>query len=732
MNKLYIFLFLLFFFGTLQAETPWKAVWISHETSQSLPNQWLCYRKVTEVQSVPQKAIARIAADSKYWLWINGRQVVFEGGLKRGPAPGETYYDEVDIAPFLQKGENTIAALVWYFGKNGFSHAGSGRAGFLFDCQTPGMEILSDISWNCDTYRAYQDTDAPHPNYRLPESNIRFDARLEIEGWNLPGQNKIRTPAMRVGDADAPPFGKLVKRPIPLWKYYGLKEYPEVKKSGDTLLCKLPYNAQVTPWFKIEASQPGLTVGMITDNYTTGNGKSYSVRAEYITREGIQEYENLGWMNGHVMKYIIPSGVKVLEVKYRETGYNTDFAGSFQCNDPFLNELWKRSARTLYVNMRDTYYDCPERERAQWWGDVVNELGQTFYALDPRSHQLTTKAILELINWQRADGVIYSPVPAGNWTKELPLQMLASVGWFGFYTHYFYGGDAGFVPLIYDGLHRYLHDVWQTDENGLVKLRHGDWSWADSYGGTDDLVMTNCWYYMALKAEREFAGMLNKTKDVAEITALMEGIEKSFDKHFWTGTAYRSPDFKGADDDRTQALAVVSGLASKDKYPALVNVLKREYHSAPYMERFIIEALFMMNEPVFALERMKSRYAKMMSYDFSTLFEVWDFKTAPNDANTNNHAWTGWPIIMLGKKVCGVEPTSPGFKSFRIAPQPGNLTEASTVVPSVNGDIKVSVVRKGKNLTVTATVPAGTTAEVCFPSGKVIPLTPGVHTVKGK
>ncbi|MDR2039758.1 MAG: glycoside hydrolase [Bacteroidales bacterium] len=732
MKKNSLLLFLLFFSCTLYAEVPWKAVWISHETSQSVPNQWLCYRKVVNVPSVPGIAVARIAADSKYWLWINGKMVVFEGGLKRGPAPGETYYDEVDVAPFLQAGDNTIAALVWYFGKNGFSHASSGRAGFLFDCQASGVEILTDASWNCDTYRAYQNTGEPHPNYRMPESNIRFDARLEIGDWYLPGQNKIHNPAMRVGDADVPPFGKLVKRPIPHWKDFGLKEYPEMKKSGDTLLCRLPYNAQVTPWFRINASQPGLTVGMITDNYTTGNGRTYSVRAEYITREGVQEYENLGWMSGHVVKYIIPSGVEVLEVKYRETGYNADFTGSFQCNDPFLNELWKRSARTLYVNMRDTYFDCPERERAQWWGDVVNELGQTFYAMDPRSHQLTRKAILELMNWQRADGVIYSPVPAGNWTKELPLQMLASVGWYGFYAHYFYSGDDSFIPLIYDRLHRYLHDVWQIDGDGLVKFRHGDWSWSDSYSGTDDLVMTNSWYYMALKAEREFARILGKTADVKEITSLMEGIEKSFDKRFWTGTAYRSPDFKGADDDRAQALAVVSGLASKDKYPALVKVLKKEFHSAPYMERFIIDALFMMDEPVFALERMKSRYANMMSYDFTTLFEVWNFKSAPNDQNTNNHAWTGWPIITFGQKVCGVEPVSPGFRHFRITPQMGNLTEATTVVPSVLGDIHVSVERKGKNLKVTALVPSGTTAEVCFPSGKCVSLTPGTHTVKGK
>ena len=67
---------------------------------------------------VPRTLTAHIAADSKYWLWINGRMVVFEGGLKRGPSPYDTYYDSVEIAPYLTSGENTIAVLVWHFGKN--------------------------------------------------------------------------------------------------------------------------------------------------------------------------------------------------------------------------------------------------------------------------------------------------------------------------------------------------------------------------------------------------------------------------------------------------------------------------------------------------------------------------------------------------------------------------------------------------------------------------------------
>ena len=119
----------------------WKASWIGTNMCQNQPNTWLNFKKSFQLSDVPDIVVARIAVDSKYWLWINDELVVFEGGLKRGPNPQDTYYDEVDISSYLKRGDNTISILVWYFGKHGFSHKSSGKAGLLFDCQASGLEI---------------------------------------------------------------------------------------------------------------------------------------------------------------------------------------------------------------------------------------------------------------------------------------------------------------------------------------------------------------------------------------------------------------------------------------------------------------------------------------------------------------------------------------------------------------------------------------------------------------
>lgn len=713
------------------ADSNWIGQWISTERSQSKANEWLIYRKTFMMEEIPAYLVAKIAADTKYWLWINDQLVVFEGGLKRGPDIESTYYDEVEIAPYLKKGENMIALLVWHFGKSGFSHVNSGRAGLLFDCQSPQLMLGSDATWNCAVYDAYQDTEAPFPNYRLPESNIRFDARKKIKDWNRTSFSGNLPGAISILQAGEAPLGKLVKRPIPLWKNSGLLSYEKIRKSenGDTLYCRLPYNCQVTPYLKVE-SESGNLIKIQTDNYAGGG--ELNVRAEYITCSDIQEYESYGWMNGHEIWYIIPKGVTVLDVKYRETGYDTNFEGSFTCNDPFYNELWKRSARTLYITMRDNYMDCPDRERAQWWGDEVNELGEAFYALSLSGQQLAVKGIYELMNWQRGDGTIFSPIPSVNWGKELPMQMLASVGWYGFYTQYFYSADSSFVPIIYDRLHRYLHEVWKVDSKGIPKERAGGWTWGDWGEEIDMGLLTTCWYYLALKAEREFAIQLGKQSDVSDINRMMERIEKEFDDRYWTGSCYRSPKYKGKTDDRSQAMAILSGLTSSDKYKILLEVFKKEYHASPYMEKYVLEALFQMKSPDLALQRMKNRYAKMLSYkECTTLFEGWGPGVDGFGGGTINHAWSGGPLTLLSQKVCGIDATSPGFRTFKVEPQLGALTEVSATVPTSFGKIDVSIVKKHSKLEIKIVVPQNTKAEVIFPNGKTSWLESGIHELAG-
>ena len=138
-------------------KTNWQAQWIG-EDSPSIPNTFFKYRYSFTQNEIPTKAMASIATDSKYWLYINEKLVVFEGQLKRGLTPDDTYYDEVNIQPFLQKGNNTIAILVWYWGKEGFCHKSSGKAGLLFEAAIDNKIITSNAEWKTAQHLSYQNT----------------------------------------------------------------------------------------------------------------------------------------------------------------------------------------------------------------------------------------------------------------------------------------------------------------------------------------------------------------------------------------------------------------------------------------------------------------------------------------------------------------------------------------------------------------------------------------------
>lgn len=721
---------------TLHAKADSTPQWITAFENQNATNSWICFQKEFNIKVVPTRASARIAADSKYWLWINGKLVVLEGAVKRGPNPRDTYYDEVDIAPYLKSGHNVLSALVWYFGKEGFSYNPSGSGALLFDCEADEFTLKSDATWKSAMHPSYYTPLKPVPNFRLPESSIGFDARQDVAGWES-GNNlacKHWAAARIVGKEGDAPWNKLHHRVIPMWKDFGLKDYVSqtIRKGDecDTLVCRLPYNAQVMPYMEVNAD-PGRLITILTDHYQ--GGSAYNVRAEYITKQGTQHYENKGWMNGENVYYVYPKDVKLSKVRFRETGYNTEFEGYFHCNDAFLNKMWDKSQRTLYVTMRDTYMDCPDRERAQWWGDEVNESGEAFYALSVSSHLLMKKGMYELIGWQRPTGEIYAPIPSSNYHTELPGQMLASIGYFGFWNYYLNTGDLQTIKDLYPGVKKYMK-VWQKNADGTIKFRAGEWTWGDWGENIDIKVLFNAWYYIALQGQHNMALALGLTDEAEALAQEMKELKIAFNKVFWNGKEYRHPDYKLLTDDRIHALSVVSGLADKEKYPAILNVLKRSEHASPYMEKYVIEALFCMEQGKYGIERMKKRFAEMVNDpERSTLYEGWSIGPGGFGGGTTNHAWSGGGLTIMSQYVCGIFPTTPGYEEYRICPQPAGIKQAETLVPTVKGNIQVSFTDDAREFALNVSSPDGMKAIICLPSAsKTISLNGEIIWSKGK
>ena len=88
---------------------------------------------------------------------------------------------------------------------------------------------------------------------------------------------------------------------------------------------------------------------------------------------------------------------------------------------------------------------------------------------------------------------------------------------------------------------------------------------------------------------------------------------------------------------------------------------------------------------------------------------------------------TSPPKWTVTSYVLGIVPLTPGFQRFSFRPQTDGLTFAEGTVPTYFGDIRARWEKKGEGLSVTITVPPGTTGEFVWRDQKRI-LSPGTHS----
>ena len=685
--------------------------------------EWQCFRKEFVLLSA-EGASLKIAADTKYWLWVNGELVVREGGLKRGPTPSDSYCDVFEQVPNLKFGKNSVAVLVQYYGKNSFSHSASAMPGLWFELDTHFGKVVSDKSWKAVRYDAMwapADENTPGARqYRLAGANVGYDARKAVDFASAEFDDEAWSDAVEVS-REVSEWGEFVARPIPQWRWSELREYEGRAVGADGAIeCALPYNAHVTPYLHIRA-KGGERIVMCTDDYWIGKARSFYT--EYIACEGEQEFETPIWTNGHKVLYYIPEGVEIIDLKYRESGFDSDFVGSFDSDSEFCNKLWEKAKRTLYVTMRDNYMDCPDRERAQWWGDAVVELGEVGYLFDSRAHALTRKAILELMNWQRADGVISSPVP-GLYGLELPCQMLASVGYYGFYTYYMLTGDKQTIAEVYPRVRKYLLEVWEFDNSGMITPRKGGWYWGDWGTNIDKPALQQCWFAVALRGFAKMARLTGHLRDAMIAENTLDKMLHDFDKYLWDEKLqhYKSREYSDSPDDRVQAMAVLAGMVPEERFPIMRKFLATHYNASPYMEKYVLEALCRMGYYEDAVARLEKRFGEMVAAEYSTLWEGWEYSGArgakyKSGNGTYNHAWSGGGLTILSEFIAGISPIKPAFEQFRVCPNLATLNRVRSVVPTPFGNIEMTAIRNGESLEIELAVPQKTTAVVELPQG---------------
>ncbi len=681
-------------------KSDWSGYWIWSDSA--ITNSYVAFRKSFSLEEKPEEAIASIAAENKYYVWVNSTLVIYDGGYKRGPSLTDTYYQDFNLAPYLNKGNNTITILVSYFGRSGTSSLTAQEAGLLFERKAGSKTIKSDSSWKVKRLKEYKNKNllkGDYPDYpqfsALAEWNCYYDARDSIgKYYDENFDDSSWSNATLVGKVGCLPFSDTYLCLAPAFSFD--QEYTDVANAKEylnkafteakTIRIDLGKNQQFSPYFELDSTEEGKKIVYYTDTYRTESSGSF--KDVYVTKKGVQSYESYPWRSGRYLIMEIPEGVTLKRVAYRRNGYDTKVIGTFSSSDKKLDKLYQMACDTLTICRRDTYRDCPDRERAPWAGDVANQIAQSLYALDGNANLLTKKTILSLLGYVSADegSEIPNCIPLRmpcNKLTENPTQCLAFLN--SVYEYYLYTGDKETCEAVYPILLNYLKVFERKD--GLVKYRTGTFQWTDWGEGTIDAeVIENCQYYLALKDVLSRANDFKKETDKEFLKERITSIENNFRSKFLKANGFSSSTVY---DDRANALAVVSGLATEEDYPLVKEILANVQNCSVYRERYVQEALGIRCEFSLATKRTEERYKSRLDSDYGTLWE--NFEIGENyEKGTPNHAWAGGPLIRLDKYYLGIKPTKPGYEAYEINLS-SSLEKRSGKVSTVKGNIKVSV-----------------------------------------
>lgn len=696
----------------------WSAKWIW--TENCAEDSYVAFRKTFTLEQDVPSANAFISAVDKYVLWVNGELAVLDGSLKRGPTPYDSYYDTVELTN-LKQGENTIALLVAFNGRSGdgsivpvlLDEEGNEytQAGLIFELDAGGVAVCSDSSWKAARHNGYKNritAGADYPNYNqssmLAERNVYFDARDDLgefmsEGYD-DSQWENATPVSKAGDL---PFGDLYSAMIAPVKF---EEITDFANSADyvgkalaqdtTLVLELPGNIQFTPYFELEAPA-GKKLTFYTDTYTDKQDLP-NFKDTYVTAEGTQRYENYPWRSGSKLIIEAEAGVTFTRLGWRSSGFNGEQAGSFTSSDAGLNQLWQESLNTLAICIRDTYMDCPDRERGPYMGDASNQIDAALYSYDQAGLDMTKKAILACLAWTRTDGAIPSRAPSVK-PQEIPNQSLIFMT--SVYHYWLHSGDRATAEAYCRGFLNYLKLV--DMENGLPVYREGSWTWNDWGERIDTQLLQTAIYYYALNVTKAMTEELGITEGTEFLTERMDSMKENWRAAYYTEEGFKSSDSKYV-DDRANAMLALSGLAGEEDDALISDVIMSTYQASPFIEKYVLEALCVMGRTDLALQRMRDRYAPMLSDEYDTLWETFDGETG-----TVNHGWTAAPMYILSKYAAGIRPTEAGFEKYEIAPC-AELDSFDCTVWTPKGEIgvKLETTAEGRTLTVNAIDAVGT------------------------
>jgi len=727
---------------------------------------------------VPDKFIVHVSADNRYRLFVNGQSVC------RGPARGDLMnwrFESVDIAPYLVKGKNTIAAVVWNFGQYIPLAQITLRTAFLLQADDPKNNFLNtDDKWIVFQNSAYSPVESNLNTFIVIGPGEKIVADRYPWDWQTTDFNDADWPKARSLNKAFPPgvatdnTWMLVPRTIPLMEDK-LERFPKVRRTVGVELADnffanpqpltIPANTKAT----ILLDQTFLTTAYPELLITGGKDSQITLTYSEALFDSKNEKGNRDQIEGRKIKgctdIFLPDGgenrhfstlwfrtwrylqldiqtkdasLTIKDFYGRFTAYPFKENASFTSSDDSIKNIWDVGWRTARLCANETYFDCPYYEQLQYVGDTrIQALISLYVSGDDR---LMRNAIDTYDDSRISEGLTQSRYPCSS-MQIIPPYSLFWVAMI--HDYWMHRDDPEFVNSFLEGIDAVLN--WHEKRIGpdgmlgrLTWWNFVDWSWpwqasmniggvppVDNLGQSSILSLQ---YVYALDYAAQMNDAFGRKYFADRYRKLSRSLKESTYKLCWDdkrGLLSDTPD-KKIFSQHANILAVLVDLVPAGEQKKIMEKVVSEKNLTQctfYFRYYLVRAMKKVGFGDRYIEMLKP-WRDMLKMGLTT------FAENPEPTRSDCHAWSASPNYDLLATVLGVGPAEPGFKSIIIEPHMGTLTWAEGKIPHPLGQITVRLERTGKaGVKGAITLPRGLTGKFIW-NGKTIKLKSGSQEIK--
>jgi hypothetical protein len=719
-------------------ENAWPAWWIAHPIASPTDFGVFHFRKAFTLAAKPERFVVHVSADNRYRLFANGRSV------STGPAQSDLAnwrFETVDLAPYLQAGNNVLAAVVWNGGVARPMAQISHRTGFILQSDDPANKAVNTNStWKVvedSAYRQniYKDNDPRLQwNYYVAGATERVDAASYPWGWEQAAFDDSAWLAASQIDKGAPAGveshqrWQLKPHTVPF-----LTEDPQrferVARAGGVEVAqafvqgsapiRIPANSKAT----VLLDQGALTTGYPVLRVAGGKGAQVHLTYSealydskgakgnrnqfdgkhvmgpedvFLPDGAAREYRPLWTRNWRWVQLDIQTLAEPLLIEDASSllcVYPAARAAVFESDSKELQPVWDAAWRTLALNAQETFISDIAWERMQY---VADTKVQALTWLNLTGDDRLVRLAIEDIDASR--------VPSGLTQSRYPANLEQFLAPFSLYwvsmvhDHWMYRGDDAFTRQFLPGIGNVLG--WWEEQVKMRGDRPVEYGWSP--------ISDRFLFSLTLQESAELFEHFGKNYEAAHYRQLAAELNRdTYAAHFdpQRGLLRDTPELGYTQEVNTLAVLAdaVPRNAQKDLMEHMLkdpSAVKSDPSDFMFFRYYFGRALKKTGLGDRYIENLQP-WEDMMRDGMTTFGEL------AKNPRSDCHPWGASPGFELLATVAGIEPASPGFRTVRIEPSLGSLQHVHALMPHPLGPIEVWLDRTGDGLNARVSLPPG-------------------------